>query len=174
MNFEKLFGLSLSRNLPDLIDPPEGLRISLGETGVKSYPTDLALGLPGWRWPQDPIPAEDGSAGIVHAYHFLEHLSGDDAIAMLIEVQRVLKVGGVFQFAVPWYGAELQAQDLTHKSSWSESSFRILMRNDYYDPSGGKQVRWLLKQHYLVIAGIVGRNLMVIGQLVKIADEVES
>ena len=164
MNFEELFKLGMDRELPELLDPPEGISIGLGESGVKRT-SDICLGLPEWRWPRDKIPAEDGSVSIIHAYHFMEHVTGEEAIELLFEIQRVLMVGGILQFTIPYYTSEIAAQDLTHKSQWTESSFRMLMRNPYYSPSS--QDQWKLREHYLVIAGIVQRNVSLFGQLVK-------
>lgn len=169
MDFETLFKMGMDRDLPQLLDPPEGLSIGLGESGAKNHGRDLRLGLPDWSWPEDPIPADDGSAGIIHAYHFFEHLTGEQAIDMLFECQRVLKPGGILQFCMPWAKAELAFQDLTHKSFWTESSFKMLMRNPHYDPSAD-QKQWRLRQHYLVLAGVVERNIAVIGQLVREED----
>lgn len=169
MNFETLFKMSMDRDLPQLLDPPEGLSIGLGESGKKLHGRDMSLGLPNWSWPEDPIPAEDGSVGIIHAYHFFEHLTGEQAIDMLFECQRVLKPGGILQFCMPWFKSEIASQDLTHKSFWTESTFRTLMNNPYYDPSASKK-KWKMRQHYLVIAGIVERNVSLMGQLVREED----
>lgn len=163
MDFEKLFALGLDRTLPKLLDPPKGQSLGLGESGIKRT-SDFALGLPDWSFPRDRIPFDDNSMAIIHAYHFMEHLSGEHAIMLLEEVQRVLMPNGIFQFCIPWAKAEIAFQDLTHKSFWTESSFRMLMGNTYYDPSG---IKWQLRQHYLVVAGIVERNMCLLGQLVK-------
>ena len=163
MEFQELFYHGLDRRLPPLLVPKEGLSVGLGESGSKRA-GHLSLGLPDWRWPRDCIPAENGAVAIVHAYHFMEHLTGEEAIMMLYEVQRVLMQGGIFQFCIPWAKAEIADQDLTHKSKWTESSFRMLMNNPYYSPSEGE---WKLRQHFLVIAGIVERNICLLGQLVK-------
>lgn len=164
MTFERLFHMALDRPLPELITPPIGPVIELGASGKKVH-VDSPLGLPYWSWPSDRIPYSDGTAAMVHAYHFFEHLTGEEAISMLQEIQRVLMVGGVCQFAIPHRLGEMAYQDLTHKSFWTESSFRMLMANDYYSPVGN--FKWKLRVHYLVIAGIVERNLCLMGQLVK-------
>lgn len=167
MDFETLFKMGMDRDLPQLLDPPEGLSIGLGESGKKLHGRDMSLGLPDWSWPEEPIPAKDGSAGIIHAYHFFEHLTGEQSIDMLFECQRVLKPGGILQFCMPWAKAEIACQDLTHKSFWTESSFKNLF-NHYYDPTPGRALKF--RQHYLVLSGIVERNIAVMGQLVREAD----
>lgn len=167
MNFQTLFRMAMDRELPELLSPPaDGLVFDLGASGKKKAPGAVALGLPEWRFPRDPIPCGDGEAAAIHAYHFLEHLTGEEAILMLWEIQRALKPGGVFQFVMPWFKSEIASQDLTHKSFWTESSFRTLMRNPYYDPSASEK-KWKLREHFLVIAGIVERNVSIMGQLVK-------
>ena len=166
MNFEELFKMGLDRDLPQLLEAPEGISIGLGESGSKRLGRDLCLGLPGWHWPVDPIPAADETVAIIHAYHFFEHIPGEEAIQLLWECQRVLKVGGILQFCIPWAKAEIAFQDLTHKSFWTESSFKMLMNNPYYDPSTDER-QWRLRQHYLVLAGVVERNICLLGQLVK-------
>jgi hypothetical protein len=45
-----------------------------------------------WNFPKNPIPTTDGKVSMMHCYHFLEHLTGEDAILFLKEVQRVLSV----------------------------------------------------------------------------------
>jgi hypothetical protein len=164
MTFERLFTAALKRPLPPLLrvsdDAPT---IGLGESG-KFRRGKVSLGLPDWCWPRDPIPAADGTIALIHAYHFFEHLTGEDAIKMLAECQRVLVPGGIIQYAMPLAGAELSYEDLTHKSFWTESSMKTLLHNQYYSPSG---TEWQLRIHYQVITGVVARNLIVLGQLVK-------
>lgn len=164
MDFEQLMNLSLKRSLPKLLEVvDEAPTIGLGESGVFRN-GKIALGLPEWSWPRDPIPALDESIALIHAYHFFEHLTGEDAITMLAECQRVLVPGGILQFGIPLAGTELASQDLTHKSFWTESSWRMLLSNGHYSPS---MISWQMSVHYQVIAGVVSRNLMLLGQLVK-------
>lgn len=165
ITFEKLMKLGLDRELPELLQPKEGISIGLGESGRRKS-AEIALGYPDWYFPRDPIPAEDNTVAIIHAYHFLEHITGEDAMKLLMEVQRVLMPGGIFQFSIPHSAAEIATIDLTHKSFWNEKSFRNLFGNGYYDATGGS-FTWKLKVHYLVIAGVVDRNRCVMGQLVK-------
>ena len=166
MDFQDLFKIGLDRSLPGLFEPRIGLAFDLGASGSKVALGAAPLGLPAWSFPRDPIPCGDGQASIIHAYHFMEHLSGEDAILLLKEVQRALMYGGIFQFCIPYAKAEIAFQDLTHKSFWAESSFRMLMNNPYYDPTA-EDFRWELQVHFQVIAGIVERNLCLMGQLIK-------
>jgi hypothetical protein len=167
MEHRVLAKLALDRDIGMLKTPKSsGITIGIGESGIKKSLADIYLGLPNWNFPKNPIPATDGKVSMMHCYHFLEHLTGEDAILFLKEVQRVLMYGGIFQYGVPYYKSELAHQDLTHKSFWTESSFKMLMNNPYYDPetSGFK---WELEIQSQCIIGVVGRNLMLIGQLIK-------
>lgn len=166
MSFENLMALGMKRNLPELLTKPDGkFEIAVGETG-EYQSCDQTHGFPDWWWPDDGLPYSDGEVGLIHCYHFMEHLSGNDAIRFLLEVQRVLCSGGIFQFCIPLAGTEISFQDLTHRSFWTGDSFKILFNNGYYNPTEGG-ITWSLKTHYLVIAGVTQRNLSILGQLVK-------
>jgi SAM-dependent methyltransferase len=166
MEIRGLAKLALDRDIGHLKTPESGYTIGIGETGIRKNLAEINIGLPEWEFPKDPIPAEDGKVSIIHCYHFLEHLTGEHAILFLKEVQRVLREDGILQFGVPYYKSELAYQDLTHKSFWTESSFKMLMNNPYYDPET-TGFDWQLKIQSQCIIGVVGRNLMLIGQLIK-------
>jgi len=166
MEHRVLAKLALDRDIGILKTPISGITIGIGESGEKKSLADMYLGLPNWNFPKNPIPTSDGKVLMMHCYHFLEHLTGEDAILFLKEVQRVLMYGGIFQYGVPYYTSELAYQDLTHKSFWTESSFKMLMNNPYYDPET-TGFKWELELQSQCIIGVVGRNLMLIGQLIK-------
>jgi SAM-dependent methyltransferase len=168
MDFQTLFGFAMKRYLPQ-IETKEGPVLDLGASGKYVVPGATALGLPQWVWPRDQIPARDTSVAMIHAYHFLEHLEGGDAILLLREVERVLQPGGLFCYCVPYYSSQLNANDLDHKSNWSEGTFANLFHNDTYADKG----EWRLSVHFQIIAGIAERNLALIGQLVKDAPAAE-
>jgi hypothetical protein len=164
MNIQQLFKLGMKRDIPDLLEFP-GKSFDIGASGKSVAPGATPLGLPEWSFPRDKIPAESNSVATLHCYHFLEHLTGDDAIAFLREAERVMIPGNsVLNFVVPYFSSPLQAQDITHKSAWMEETFRNLFDNHYYDPAG----EWKLREHTVMIIGIVNRNLAMMGQLVKI------
>lgn len=167
ITFERLFKLGMKRDLPQLKSCPYGkLEIAVGESGAYQS-CERTHGYPEWWWPRDKLPYKNGEVGLIHCYHFLEHLKGEDAISFLQEAQRVLCYGGILQFCIPKAGSEISFQDLTHKSFWTGDSFKILFNNPYYDPNEG-QIKWEFDVHYLVMAGIVERNIVLLGQLVKV------
>ena len=104
-----------------------------------------------------------------HAYHFLEHLTGEDGIQLLKEVQRTLKIGGIFQYGIPLSGTVLSFQDLTHKSFWNEKTFETLFENAHgQNPEGGIYTGWKLNPIAQLIVGVVSRHLMLVGQLIRV------
>ena len=166
MDHRLLAKLAIDRDIGALEKPKSGITIGIGESGTKKSSADINLGLPSWEFPKNLIPSNDGEVSIIHCYHFMEHLTGEDAILFLKEVQRVLMYDGIFQYGVPYYKSELAYQDLTHKSFWTESSFKMLMNNPYYKPET-TGFEWELEIQSQCIIGVVGRNLMLVGQLIK-------
>ena len=163
MNFQTFFALGMKRYIPDLL-APAGVSIDVGASGKYRVPgATMHIGSPDWLFPRDHLPVPDDSVAVIHAYHFLEHLSGADAVLFLREVERVLKPGGVLSFSVPYFSSSLSAQDLDHKSQWCEDTFSNLFENDTYDHFG----KWQLNVHFLMVAGIAHRNLALLGQLIK-------
>jgi SAM-dependent methyltransferase len=170
LTIQQLFKQGMDRDIPELRYIPDAvvpvggwLAFDLGASGEKVMEDCEGLGLPDWEFPRDAIPSDDNTVDVIHAYHFLEHLSGEDAIKLLREVERVLIPGGIMNICVPYYSSSMQAQDLTHKSQWCETTFQTLFENAYYDPAG----KWRLRVHTQFIMGIVERNLALFVQLVK-------
>ncbi len=164
MKFQTLFAYGMKRYLPDIERRTDGLILDIGSSGRFKFPGAVALGLPEWEWPRDKLPCNTGTASEIHCYHFLEHLTGADAIAFLQEAQRALMAGGILNYVMPYYSSNLQAQDLTHKSSWTEESFRNLFDNYAYKPHDAP---WALSVGFQIIAGTNERNLVLMGQLFK-------
>jgi len=166
MEFQELFKLGMKRNIPAIIKYTDGKVINLGSSpgDVWRIPGADALGKPDWRFPAKPLPYDDASITTIHCYHFLEHLWGPDAISMLRECERVMVPNrSVLNFCMPYYNSNLQAECLDHKSIWNENTFRNLFENSGFDIAGD----WKLKTHFILIAGVVERNLCVIGQIVR-------
>ncbi|MGE5217502.1 MAG: hypothetical protein ACM3SP_10925 [Chloroflexota bacterium] len=163
MTFQDLFSLGMKRYPPGLLTC-SGPSFDVGSSGKYQVPGATALGRPDWMHLRDAIPAADDSVAPIHAYHFLEHLTGQDAVSFMREVERVLiPERGVFNFSMPYFNTPLMAHNLDHKSLWCEETFRRLFHDDTYE----NFVKWRLRVHFLLIAGIVQRNLCIIGQVIK-------
>lgn len=171
---QEFFWYGMHREIPALLQPQRGSQINLGPGKKKDIPGTIGIGLDtGWRAPNElSLPpgmgtnrVPDASIAAVHAYHFLEHLTGDDAVTMLREIERVLKPGGLVYIATPYYNTSLAYHALDHKSFWNEDVWQWLFDTEYYDDH--KQKPWKLKVHTCFIMGIVERNISLLTQLVK-------
>lgn len=165
IDFQELFYSGMKRQLPVLKQfHGRSINVGSGEGDRWTEPGAESLGPPHWNFPHDHIPAADGTIATIHCYHFLEHLNGGNAIKFLREAERVMIPGAsVMNFCMPYYNSNLAAECLDHESQWNENSFRNLFDNSGYDIAG----MWDLKVHFIMIAGVVERNLCVIGQLVR-------
>lgn len=76
-----------------------------------------------------PIPLADDSCEAVYCSHMIEHLSQDEANALIAEVWRVLKPGGEAVFITPYAFSHAAYQDPTHRSYW------VPERWEYYTPA---------------------------------------
>lgn len=47
------------------------------------------------------LPYKDNSFDVAYSSHFLEHLSKDNARKFLLELNRIVKVGGIVRLVVP-------------------------------------------------------------------------
>lgn len=160
MKIEDWFQLGMKRQLAAPI-APTGKQLELG-CGRTPIPNTIGLDWPTWIAPS-LIPYGDNHFDTVWAHHFLEHLDGVDAIKMLREIERVLCIGGTANIVTPYYSSHIQAQDLDHKSSYTEETWKMLFKNKYYD----KNAHWQLAVHTCFIIGIVERNICLFTQLVK-------
>ena len=50
---------------------------------------------------RDPLPYEDESVDYIFNEHFFEHLAPDEGVAVMKDLRRVLKPGGVLRIAMP-------------------------------------------------------------------------
>lgn len=189
MNIQQLFELGMKREVPQLLDFPEGLVLNLG-AGKHVLPGALNLDYPQWdaenyhievtdrirhqhRAPNRayPLPPEagdmyvtcpDGIVAGIHAYHFLEHVR--DPRRMLREMQRVLMPGGVINIVVPHHFGQISFQDLDHKHHFALEVWRTTLDNHYYDKGN---TGWELEVHFNMMMAIVERNTCIFTQLVK-------
>lgn len=171
MNIQDLFALGMKRHIPELLDAPEGIVVNLG-AGNSPIPGAVNLDWPEWSAESYGIRlldehghlviAEDESIACIHAYHFLEHLH--DPLRMLMEINRVLKPGGVVNICVPHYSGSMAHQDLDHKRTFALETWDNALRCKYYtkDREG-----WKLRIHFNIMIAIAERNTCILAQLVK-------
>lgn len=172
MNFQEWFKVGMKRDIPAFIEPG-AKQLTVGGHEV----TDDRLYRPHWdamtcdflrdlMWPGRTIsPIISGETiDTIWSNHFLEHLTGERAVFMLREFERVLKVGGTANIVTPYYNSQMQAHDPDHKSAWNEGSWNTLFRQTYYGDHG----QWSLRVHACFIVGVVERNLALFTQLVKV------
>ena len=170
-NLSQLFRIAMKRELHDdeMADYRNfaGTQLNLG-AGKQVIPEAIPLCREnGWEAQEGLKRYADRSIAVVHAYHFLEHLTPEEAIFILQEVQRVLIPGGIFNICVPYAGSHMAFQDITHKTFWNEETFQQLFNNVGYDPLGGQEWNWELKVRFCAIVGLNGRNLALLAQLVR-------
>jgi ubiquinone/menaquinone biosynthesis C-methylase UbiE len=63
----------------------------------------------------------------IHAFHFLEHVA--DVPALLLDIGRVLKLGGRLHVVVPHFSNPYYYSDPTHKSFWGLYTFSYYARS---------------------------------------------
>lgn len=158
-----LFTLAMKRPVPPLFIPDSHeLVLNLG-CGNSPIPDTMGLDRPGWNAETDPLPYRDGEVDGVMAFHFLEHLT--DPRAMLWEIQRVLRPGGVLTIGVPYYRCAMAHHDLDHKAWFTEDTWRNLMDNPYYHTEHGSE--WTLQVRFNMVMFLVERNQILLTQMIK-------
>lgn len=160
-SIQDFFALGMKRKIAPLLEPPPNSKaINLGggnnAFGAKNYQP------PEW-YANSPIPEPDNSVGLIHAYHFFEHLNFPTVQFVLRECHRVLLPEGVLQIVVPHAMAEGTHQDLSHETNWTEDSIRNLYQNVYYDRGELPAFR----VHAGFVMGVTWRNMAVFLQMVK-------
>ncbi len=158
----EFFELGMKRELLEIVQPPQGelaLNVGCGKSIIKGA---IGIDYPEWDADKQPLPYRDSSVGCIYAFHFLEHVR--EPVRVLQDFQRVLVKGGVVNIVVPYYSSQIMAQDLDHKSSFSEETWKTLFRNQYYDKN---EVEWKFEIGVNVIMGVVERNLSLLTQLIK-------
>lgn len=189
MNVQQFFNMGMKRFIPDIIDAPPGLVVNLG---AGNSPIEGAINLDHPNWNAEnylieiparerhflqhptrayPLPADAGdiyvtapdeSIACVHAYHFLEHVH--NPLRMLMEINRVLKPGGVANICVPHFSGAMAHQDLDHKHTFALETWDNALKCKYYtkDRQG-----WRLKIGFNVMMALVERNTCILTQLIK-------
>ena len=77
------------------------------------------------------LPYADDSADTIYAIDFLEHIPIGKTVAMVEEIYRVLKPGGMLIHFTPSTDGRGAFQDPTHVSFWNINSWLYFM-NDLY------------------------------------------
>lgn len=161
-SIEDLFYNGLKRSLQTPIHPNvTGEILNLG-SGISPILGAVNLDLPDWEAPW-LLEHKDESVSVIHAYHFLEHLDGDNVKLMIAETYRVLKCFGVFNYCVPYAMSPIAYMDVDHRTFWTEETMRTLIESRGYDSAAVDGFR--IRTQF--IAGLNSQNLAVFGQLVK-------
>jgi SAM-dependent methyltransferase len=123
------------------VSPPAGKWLNMGggdeqlpgwsNVDLHSRQPDLRIDLFKLPWPLEP-----GSVDGIAMFHFLEHVP--DLEATVIEVNRVLKPGGLFWVRVP-HARHPAAYDISHRQFFTCSTFHTIAANAYYR-FGGRQL----------------------------------
>jgi len=194
MNIQELFGLGMKRDVPPLLDFPEGVVANLG-CGKHVLDGCVNLDFPEWeaeryeiQLPREIVRPEcrkvelpDGGlfhsqlvrcpnnflAGI-HAYHFLEHVH--DPRRMLREMQRCLMPGGVINICVPHYWGSMAHHDLDHKHNFAVDTWSNTFSAPWYDKD---RDGWQLRIHFNMLMAVTERNTAILTQLVKEPGKVD-
>lgn len=171
MKYEKptslieMFNCGMARSFPD-IEPIIGHGLNLGagnKTIVDSLP--IGLGVNGWNAEKSPIPYRGESFDFIIAFHFLEHITSARVPYVLLECQRVLRVGGTLNILVPHADGGMAFQDLDYKSFYNSHTWKILMKNKFYVRYTDD--KWRLDLRLNIIMGEDERCLALLSQFVK-------
>lgn len=109
---------------PFIVNLGCGNKKSAGEIGVDIIATplvDIVTDLNHY-----PLPFEDNSVDIVRSSHAFEHL--DDLIALMEDIHRMLKPGGLLEFTVPHVSNIDFFRDPTHKHSFTLGTMDYFVR----------------------------------------------
>jgi ubiquinone/menaquinone biosynthesis C-methylase UbiE len=160
-DINNLFQIGMDRTIPRVVPIVGKTVLNIG-AGKKLIAETISLDYPLWDADRDAIPYGDEMVDGIHCYHFLEHCQ--KPIFVLIEFNRVLRIGGVANIVVPYYSSSMQAQDLDHKCCFCENTWKTLFANPYY---AKYKIDWRLKVGINIIIGVAERNLYLMTQLIK-------
>jgi SAM-dependent methyltransferase len=160
-NIREMLELTADRIVPEWLPTVGSNVLNLGP-GAKHIEGATELEYPDWDADREPIPGGLGTVDAIYAIHFLEHVK--KPVKLLRECQRVLRPGGLLNVGLPFYNAQIAAQDLDHKSQWCETTWKTLLKNDYYKKN---HENWQFDIGANVIIGVAERNLLLITQLIR-------
>jgi SAM-dependent methyltransferase len=161
------FEIAMAKGTHRFKDTPNdsGIYVHLGP-GHKRIVGWIEMDYPEWDAETMPLPFDDGTVDGVAAYHVLDHLS--NPIAVLAEIQRVLKPGGWFVNVVPHYASELWHSDLTHKSQFATGTWDAIFSTRHYDHAAiGDFPAWRMRIEFNMIMSYTERNTVLMTKLVK-------
>lgn len=113
-----------NQSAPVIINLGCGDKKAEGEIGVDIIPTskvDVVTDLNNY-----PLPFADNSVDIVRSSHCFEHL--DNLIALMEDIHRMLKPGGILEFTVPHVSNIEFFRDPTHKHSFTLGTMDYFVR----------------------------------------------
>lgn len=169
-----VFTWGMDRRVSDILPFPTGPVLNLG-AGPKLIPNTIPLDADrGWQ-AGERLPFESESVAAAYAFHFFEHLTKDEVIGVVQELERVLIVGGSFITVTPHQQSEVAYHDLDHKSFWTEQTWVKFFATEYVGRDGemtpmyrGTMKRdWRFEVHTVMIMGLVFRNIATVTQIVK-------
>jgi ubiquinone/menaquinone biosynthesis C-methylase UbiE len=114
-NFEELRNKLAQNNESIILDIGCG-KVKRGTIGLDSYDgefVDIVANV------EEKLPIPDASCDEVKMFHVLEHVR--DPLALLSEVRRILKPGGITEIRVPHF-TNITAYQIHHRSYWNSFS----------------------------------------------------
>jgi SAM-dependent methyltransferase len=72
---------------------------------------------------ENRFPFDDNAFDEVRAFHILEHVHTEKKTAVMYEIWRVLKPGGIVEIEMPAFPHVQSVMDPTHLSFWCRESF---------------------------------------------------
>lgn len=97
---------------------PEEIGVDIIATNATDIICDLSM---------PPLPFDENSIDEIRSNHFLEHL--DNVVAIMEEVHRILKPGGIIKTTVPHVSNIEFFRDPTHKTAFTYGSFDYFVRD---------------------------------------------
>lgn len=165
-SIQEFIKLGVCRDINQLVEEgPAGIELNLG-AGKKMIPGAHPIDLPEWNADTMPIPAAPDTVSGIWMIHMLEHVQ--HPIGLLKDCQRVLERGGFVNIVVPYYNSNMNAQELDHKSSFSEETFPALFRQKEYYGKNLEGFEWEFEINFNLIIGVHERNMCLYVQLIKV------
>lgn len=130
--------------------------------------TNLQYG-PQWQHPDNNFVDKkkyiqrDESVSEIASYHTLDHLTPQQVVNTLREVERVLIPGGTFTNIVPHADSQLAKECIWHSTRFMIDTWRNIFSERQYAHDG----EWNLEVGLNFVFGLAERNTVLVTQLVK-------